>query len=317
MVDSLLLCIDGGGSKTQAAICDRGGRVQNLVTGQGCNPQDNAKWAANLEGVIETALHEFGQPEYSIVGMPGYAEVSTIDQEIGALVSNVFGENCLIMNDVELACRSAFPDRAGVLLLAGTGSMAMQTTSKGLSRVGGWGDLIGDEGSGYWIGRRALQCLSHAMDGREEPDAFTRSIAQFIDVTAATNATDLLGWMHGLQHPRSQIAALASEIDRMALAGEPRAVKALKDAATALANLVTTAHGNQPGPLVWACAGSALKSQILRKEITRILGCDPTEPTFDILSGGLWLAAILAKWNPDADFADNLKSTMKTKKDAA
>lgn len=311
-----LLCVDGGGTKTQAAMCNRVGQVLSVSVGHGCNPQDNKKWADNLIRTIQGALGASGKPEFSVVGMPGYDEVPTIDRDVRTLLKNILGDITLIINDVELACRSAFPEGSGVLLLAGTGSMAMQTTTVGQTRIGGWGNLIGDEGSGFWIGRRALQSLSRAMDGRDAPDAFTRQIATHIGVPIKANGTELLEWLHGLHHPRSQIAALASEIDQMAKAGEPRAIQALKDAATALAHLATTAHGDLTKPMIWAFAGSVFNSRILRKETIRQLGCEPTQPAFDILSGGLWLAAQKAQWKPDAEFAAKLKSTMKTTKDA-
>lgn len=306
-----LLSIDGGGTKTQAVVCDHNGCVIAKASGHGCNPQDNAGWAANLRDTIAAVLVQTGKPRFSIVGMPGYDEVPDIDLAIQEFMRPLLGNDCLIINDVELACRSAFPAGGGVLLLAGTGSMAMKVTTTTQARVGGWGDMIGDEGSAYWIGQRVLQGLSRAIDERDMPDEFTKHIADHIGVHLKAGSTELLEWLHTQEHPRSQIAALASKVDELAEINDPRAVQTMKDAAAELANLATTAHHDGSAPLIWAFAGSVFRSETLRKEVTRLLGRSPTPPTFDILSGGLWLAAQKAGWNPDEKFAENLRKPIK------
>ena len=81
------------------------------------------------------------------------------------------------MNDVEAAFVGAFAGRPGVLLLAGTGSMAWGSDGTRQVRTGGWGEGFGDEGSAYWIGRRALGLASQALDGGT-PTPTSRSAAE-------------------------------------------------------------------------------------------------------------------------------------------
>ncbi|MGO7755646.1 BadF/BadG/BcrA/BcrD ATPase family protein, partial [Rhizobium ruizarguesonis] len=71
-----------------------------------------------------------------------------------------------VLNDVDAANLGAFAGEQGILILSGTGSMAWARNSKGQSaRTGGWGDLIGDEGSRHWIGQKALNLVSQSLDG--------------------------------------------------------------------------------------------------------------------------------------------------------
>ncbi|MCL4278865.1 MAG: hypothetical protein KJZ60_04155, partial [Ignavibacteriaceae bacterium] len=74
-----------------------------------------------------------------------------------------------VISDAHIALEGAFPDSAGCILIAGTGSILFGKDEKGvIHRVGGFGRLIGDEGSGYSIGRKALNAVSKSSDGRGE-----------------------------------------------------------------------------------------------------------------------------------------------------
>ena len=306
MADTLLT-IDGGGTKTSAAMCDRHGNIVAFAEGAGCNPQDNPHWENNLTGVIKAIASQAGAPAFSVIGMPGYSEIPVIDEQIqGFLDENLSGPR-EVLNDVELAYHSAFPSGGGVLLLAGTGSMAMKIDPGSRVRVGGWGHVLGDEGSAHWVGLHALQHLTQVVDGRAAACTFSIGLARHLGVSIENANTDLLGWLGARTHPRSDIAGLSKVVDELANSGAPKAVQLLESAAAALANLVKTAHGESAEPLAWAQAGSMFESRTIQDETTRLLDSPASAPAFSILQGGLWRAAHKAGWAPDERFAHTLK----------
>ena len=111
----------------------------------------------------------------------------------------------MVVNDVRVAFDGAFACGPGALILSGTGSMAWASLGRPNSphvRVGGWGDLFGDEGSGYWIGREALTLVSRHLDGRASVPAFAEGLLAAIGVTAE----HLLDWCNGQPNRRAGLS---------------------------------------------------------------------------------------------------------------
>jgi N-acetylglucosamine kinase-like BadF-type ATPase len=124
----------------------------------------------------------------------------------------------------------------GINVIAGTGSMTYGRRAAAGVRVGGWGELFGDEGSGYWIGIRALRAFSKMSDGRAERgplhDVLSRRLALEADI-------DLIGLvLHQWRGARHQIAALAPAVGEAARSGDTCAQAILAAAAAELAGLV-------------------------------------------------------------------------------
>jgi glucosamine kinase len=136
-----------------------------------------------------------------------------------ALVSRDLAAELVIHSDFSIALDDAFADGPGVLLISGTGSVAFGRGPTGAtSRCGGWGPVCGDEGSGAWIGRRALSVVTAAADGREPDTALTGAI-----LTAAqiNETSDLIGW--AANATPAQLASLAPVVLSVADAGDLRA----------------------------------------------------------------------------------------------
>ena len=167
MTDELILGIDGGGSKVLVALADRTGRILRSSRGGGVNPMDNPNWRQELEKHLQPFLKE-RQLAAVAAALPAYGEVARLS-ELSAKRSGKPFRLCAteVLNDVDAAHLGAFAGEPGILILSGTGSMAWARDETGTSsRVGGWGDVIGDEGSSHWIGRRALGLVSQSLDGR-------------------------------------------------------------------------------------------------------------------------------------------------------
>ncbi len=183
--------------------------------------------------------------------------------------------------------------------MAGTGAVAVAKGKNGLVRVGGWGEIIGDEGSANWIGKRALGIATRALDGRSQDIEFARKLMTALAIDTATDEYALLGWVHGLGHPRSAIASVARHIDALAEAGDAVAQDILAQAADALAahGPAAQARAGLPRDAQWATAGSLFKSQRLSAMVASSVGRPPVTASLGPLAGGLRLAALAAGWD--------------------
>ncbi|MGH7643955.1 MAG: N-acetylglucosamine kinase, partial [Gemmatimonadales bacterium] len=139
-----------------------------------------------------------------------------------------------IVMDVEVALRAAFGRGPGILLNAGTGAIAVAHDSQGaLRRAGGYGWQLGDEGGGYWMGRRALAAVGRAQDGRGDAGALPQRLLGALGLAAFD---DLVAWST-IATP-AQVAQLATEVLAAARDGDPAAGALLAQAARELASLI-------------------------------------------------------------------------------
>jgi N-acetylglucosamine kinase len=295
--------VDGGGTKTAAALADRRGEVLILPSAAGCNPQDGPGWDAVLREVLGRVLAAQGGVAAAVIGMPGHGEVPAHDAEAAALLRDLLPCPFEALNDVILAHLGAFGGGEGVLVLSGTGSMAVARGPAGFARVGGWGDVLGDEGSAAWIGREALALAARAMDGRvPEARAFAAALVARLGPAAAGDFAPLT-WLMGQEGtPRAAVASVAREVDALARDGWGEALDLLRRAAGELALAARAAAGQvglAPG-FRWVPAGGAFRSERLRAEVVAALGQGPEAPRLSALGGGLLRAAEVAGWAPDA-----------------
>lgn len=297
-----ILAVDGGGTKTLAVRVGPDATVQAMQITKGCNPFDQPDWQNILTNLVTPLASGL---QAAAFGIAGYGE----NRETGRLLRAHVHQLCpatplSLTNDVDMACIGAFAGEAGVLLLSGTGSMAWASDGAGqTARVGGWGPVFGDEGSAYWIGRKALQRVCQAMDGRApEAKDFARQICATMHWSdknpAALDA--LLGWYNQQERPRPAVAHCARLIDEMAETGCPEARALITQAAQHLATLVQTARARfSEHTLPWSYAGSVFKSRLLRDTLTDLCGT-PQPPRLPPVGGGIVQAARLAGWPIDA-----------------
>jgi glucosamine kinase len=128
-------------------------------------------------------------------------------------------EEVVIDSDGLIAMYDAFDDRAGILLVVGTGSIAYGRSPAGdIVRCGGWGPTFGDEGSGGWIGRRALSIVAASSDGREPP---TGLLFPILSATQCDDVQDLIPWAAAAD--ARTFASLVPAVFSTAASGDPRA----------------------------------------------------------------------------------------------
>jgi len=267
----VFLGVDGGGTKTKAVALDGQGRlVHERVYPTSYLP------AVGEEGLrrLFLALREDlpGPPVRAVLGLGGYGEVQAWDRVYQRVAQEVFGPEVRLLNDVELAWWGAFGGEEGVVVIAGTGSMAYGKGPRGAGRAGGFGPLFGDEGSAYWIGLEALRLAGKAQDGRAAPTALT-SLPQ---VYRQKDLLELLGFLQA--EPallRQRVAALAEEVDR--LAGRDWGAQNVLQRAAAELYLLAAALAHRLGARRVAPMGGVFRSTWVRESFARRLQGDGLE----------------------------------------
>ncbi len=295
-----VLGLDGGGTKTLVAVAGPSGHV-NLVTGGGVDPTAGDGW----EGRLAALVAGLGPVDAAVLGLPYFSEVPAISARQVALAARVFGHGAQVRNDVDVAFEGALAGADGVLILAGTGSMAWGRGPRGVRRCGGFGDVFGDEGSAYWIGREALALVSRQLDGRVRAADFAGGILAALGVAGA----GLIDWTYGQPHPRAAIAGLAVVVAGLADGGNREARALLARAALQLAALARGAGWRRGDN--WSYAGGVLGNATLRGMVAARLGCDPVAPVLPPVGGAVLVAAQAAGWDTGPGFIQALARSLR------
>lgn len=240
--------------------------------------------------------------EHGFLGLPAYGEVSADLPALGAAARGALGHDRFTCgNDMVAGWAGSLGAVDGINVVSGTGSICYGERAGQHVRVGGWGELFGDEGSGYWIGMRGLQQFSRMSDGRlgEGPllDLMrTRlGLAADLDLVALT----ILRW----RRDRRRVAALSTVVTEAADRGDEQAGEILRDAAAELVSLVDTARhrlGFTEGETVpVSYSGGVFSAPTVKDEFVRLLAqapwdCEFREPLYPPVVGAALYAAKLS-----------------------
>ena len=166
------------------------------------------------------------------MGITGVTHDGSIEKEI----TYVFSCQSKVVSDIELAYRANFADGDGILLYAGTGSVAYAIDENAaVHQIGGWGYLLGDEGAGYWIGKEAIRVALFHIESKKQIEATSLS-GQILEKINAHDWNTVKGFVYS--QDRSAIAALSKIVDAAASTGDSDARNILNKAAGHLADLV-------------------------------------------------------------------------------
>ncbi len=238
----LFLGIDGGGSTLRVAIVDHGLNTLGVVTAASANPNLIGYEAARelIRRSIAEALRQAGFQATDIsasgIGIAGASSSHSREWLLQTLAPAL--PDCLLApsSDLEIALVGALARRGGILLLAGTGSAVYGISPAGERlQIGGWGYLLGDEGSSYWIGRRLLRRLIAVYDAGApvERDPLSRHCLNSLGLK---QPRELIVWLYRSEEaPAARIASLARIVIDLANQGKGEAIAILEDAAGLLA----------------------------------------------------------------------------------
>lgn len=273
------LGIDAGASATQWALIDQSGLVTSGVEA----PMDGHIYReSSLERMIEVSDRIADQiKSQTLSGVYlGITGVRT-DGSIEKLLKAKFGAPATVVSDIELAYRANFADGEGILLYAGTGSVAYAIDKgAGIHKIGGWGYLLGDEGAGYWIGREAIRHTLFVLETQQEikADSLAQSILKNLDATDWDSIKEFV-----YSKERSAIAALSRTVDTAAVNGDAAAISILKEAAGHLVDLVHRVDGILGDTLLPVkFTGGISSSLLLASELEKGLGNRVSRSSVDL-----------------------------------
>jgi N-acetylglucosamine kinase-like BadF-type ATPase len=242
--NELLLAVDGGGSKTRALLADTTGNVIGRGTGGSSNYHVVGLEAAGraLQIAIDGARKAANGSDGRIVAACfGLASVDRPSDQLlinGWVSRQGLTDRFCIVNDSELVLAAGTPEGWGIALICGTGSICVGRSKDGRgARAGGWGYLMGDEGSGYFLGVQALRLATQTADGRADAQ---RILDMVLEQWELEHPEQLLSFVYQTEGNHGEIAALAERILDLAEDGDLHAQRLLDTAARALAQHVDT-----------------------------------------------------------------------------
>lgn len=309
---SVVVGVDIGGTSTRAMAVDAAGVVVGRGSAEGANPNSHppAVAAARVASAVAAAVPDDTPVVACMLGMAGDSKMTdpaVVAEFESALRSVRVTCRVDVVSDAEVAFASATASPRGTVVVGGTGSIAARIVDhRKSSWVGGWGWLLGDEGSAFWIGREAVRSTLRLLQGTGDAgplalavlaEAFGDKETHLDDLTWRRRAVQRLITAANAEAP-IRLARYASTVS--ANADDPMAAAIITEAA---AHLAAHAHATRtPGEktpivLVGSVIGPASPVGVaLREQLA-----DEAEVLFapDGAAGAAWLAA-LESWGPDA-----------------
>jgi N-acetylglucosamine kinase-like BadF-type ATPase len=237
-------------------------------------------------------------PTALCAGLAGVGNAAERDIVETALVQARVAQRVAVINDGEAALHGALSGGPGILVIAGTGSVAYGRAEDGrIERCGGWGMLLGDEGGGYAIARAGLSAALMAVDGR---GARTELLAAFLDLLGLPGPDAIPPWMARAE--KAEIAHLAVEVIRVAERGDLAAREIVVEAALGLAAHVDALRarlGPWSTPPAVVLYGGVARDPTFRAHVEAALAASPrpvrvVQAAADAVSGAIEYARRLA-----------------------
>ena len=246
-----LLAVDGGGTKCLAVLMDSRGTLLGQGKAGSCNYQGVGKEAAikelnlGIRGAISDFMERNGSLEepseididFAVMGIAGLDTaydrniiLELVQQALEPLPIQV--QKLVVENDGFAALAGATDGSPGILVIAGTGSIVFGINEDGLTaRAGGWGHRVGDEGSGYWIGKQAIMAALKAYDGRGEATQLRGWILPHLGLR---DEEELFNWTYGPDYAVEKVGELSRLVSQAAAAGDGQSKHILAMAAEEL-----------------------------------------------------------------------------------
>ncbi len=303
---NLYLGVDGGGTKTHIALINNERKIVGECFAGASNPlRVGIETAvANILAAIDKACDENNLSRVDIVAATlGLAGVRRLDlrQRVKERITQLLRiKKVDVFTDAEIALYGIGKDTPGIVIIAGTGSVAIGQNSKGEKySAGGWGPLAGDEGGGAGIALSALHRIAKASDGRAKPTALS-DIA--VDYFRAGRIENLSVAIYAPQVDNARIAGFAKFVAETAKAGDTVAIDILREAGTELgiaAKAVVENLGLQNVKIPIGLVGSVFKSGdlVTGPLLETVRGVAPKAFLYDKMTPPAFSAALMAYEN--------------------
>lgn len=293
----LVVGLDAGGTSTRALVLDLDGARLGAGLAGGANPNSHppAEAAAHIGAALREALDglDSRQVRSGVLGLAG-ASTLTTDPVVGRLFETAWADAGLscpmrVITDSEAAFATGTPSPDGTVLVAGTGAIAGRIVGHRMTRAaGGYGWLIGDDGSAFWLGREAVRTTLRLLDQESPLEGLATSV---LTTAGAKSRAQLIQLVNAA--PPIHLARFAPLVTTAYQHGDPEALRIVHEGARLLADMaaeVRTPGDESPivlvGSLILTPVGTRLKAELLARLRA------PVVMATEGAAGAAWLAAV-------------------------
>lgn len=241
-MNQYILAIDGGATKTTLSLRDTNGKEYFQSTSTSTNYQAIGEEKVEMvltdllkKAYAATNICEIDVASFAIAGIDTKTGLGIVQRIVEKSCKNspFHIHRCIVENDVHATLIGLTEDRAGALVIAGTGAIAYATDGKGnIIRSGGWGHRVGDEGSGYWIGKQIINTIFRFEDGRN--DKYTVLKELVFDKLEIQDVEQLNDWLYRSEYTNAQMASIATVLTKALSLGDESAIQIACEAAREL-----------------------------------------------------------------------------------
>ncbi|MGL4451235.1 MAG: N-acetylglucosamine kinase [Sarcina sp.] len=226
-----IIGVDGGGTKTEAVAYDLDGNVLKVALKGFGNPLNNKEEALkNIHDSIKELTDEYGVEQLKGLYLGIAGSESGNNTQLIKEVADEFYIDSVVMNDGELALRAMLEGEDGILTIAGTGSISFGINGEKSLRCGGWGHLLGDEGSAYKISVEAIKRMIFENDNNLEKSALTKKAMEHLKIT---NIDEVIPFVYS--STKDEVAKLAPVVSILAEEGDKICIAIMESEGLALA----------------------------------------------------------------------------------
>jgi len=288
-VADLVLGADVGGTSTRVAVADLGGTVLAVAQGGPGNPNlvGLAASAAEIRSVTGRAIDCVpGTVVAAVLGVAGRTRATADPGFLAAAVPPGVGVTPLLVSDLAVGFSSATPAAAGCMIIAGTGAVAGRLAGDEVQgRQDGWGWLLGDRGSGFWLGRAAVRATLDAFDGGRPLSPLHRDVLADAGVSHFQELVEAC-----YAHPPTWLAGFAPLVSRWA-DQDPEAGRIADGAAALLADSLSRLAPRREEPVVLGGSVLAAPGPVRRRFAARLPAGLTLLSAESGLVGATWIGA--------------------------
>lgn len=239
----MFIGVDSGGSKTAYVLIDENGKVIASHEGRSCHylsvgtTKMRDVLADGVAELLRAAGAQLLDVKYGFFAIPSYGEDHSLTKTLDTIPASFMGQTPYACdNDMVAGWAGSLACEDGINIVAGTGSICYGENKGRKARCGGWGELFGDEGSGYWIARQALNIFTKMSDGRQTRGPLHAIIKEHLSLDVDLDLPSIiLGQWKG---DRSRIAGLAKVITEATHESDAHATDIFNRAGAELAAIV-------------------------------------------------------------------------------
>jgi N-acetylglucosamine kinase-like BadF-type ATPase len=288
--------IDAGGTATKCLIINEKGEMLAEAETGSANYLSVGfkKTVIEIEEALSIAVAKAGVTKVDLlgIGLAGVGRPEDIKKIRKALLPLSLAEKVYLTNDGEIALYGAHQGRPGIIVIAGTGSIVYGKGKDGqIYRAGGWGPILGDEGSGCWTGLEALKALIAVQEGRGAETILRKAVMEKLKME---NLQELIPFVYQKELPRRKLASLAPLVIRAMQKGDQVSAKIINKGLNHLALLVNHLKNKldlDSGQI--AVTGGLFNSEIIYKmfaeKIYNMTGLEIRRPSFSPVYGACFL----------------------------